>query len=105
MTLTPATGCTPEGLPLYIFEREAARMVVLDAQVNGEDVVLKTQATVYDEDDETRPAEDQWVDATPAGDVTGYLVSGLPTGLHTIWVKYPASPETEVRRVAVVRIV
>lgn len=110
MTLTPATARTTEGVPVFTFERESVELVVLDAEVDGQDVTeIQVQTTAYDPDDEIRPTSGQWASPTAAGAgddaVVGYLVSGLVAGLHTLWLKYPANPETPVRKVAVIRIV
>lgn len=87
-------------VPVLEVPRESVELVALTVTADGAPVVGYTvQAAAHG----TRPTG-PWVAPATAGADTGYLVAGLPVGLHGIWVRYVSAPETPVLLACFVRI-
>lgn len=87
-------------VPVLAVPRESVELVALSVAVDGVPVTTyQVQAAAQG----TRPTG-VWAAPVAAGGDTGYLVSGLPVGLHGVWVRYVSAPETPVLLACFVRI-
>ncbi|MBP1241728.1 hypothetical protein ABID92_000444 [Frigoribacterium sp. PvP120] len=85
---------------MIVLPRESIEIVLVPVHVDGTLVTAGVEVTTTTGDQ--RPTD--WRPADLTDDRTGILVTGLPVGVHTVWVRVTSVPEVPVLQSGQIRI-